>query len=136
MDDKRAANDFDVDDFDSGGAFVSKDDLRTGPRRVRIAAVEKRESQFKDAAGRPRQELVLIFSDETKIGLRAQVNRDAVKQAYGKHTREWVGQVIELYLDPSVRNPQGQKVGGILKPRRRAAARAPYNAQAWHALSF
>ena len=34
-------------------------------------------------------------------------------RAFGRHTSDWIGRTIELYVDPTVRNPSGQKVGGI-----------------------
>jgi hypothetical protein len=36
-----------------------------------------------------------------------------MKTAYGKRTSLWVGKLVEVYCDPSVRNPQGAKVGGV-----------------------
>ena len=106
-------DDFDVDDFNTPGDFITKDELRmSGPQRKRIASVEKRDG-FKDKNGRPIPELVLIFSDGRKTGLRAAVNRDEVKHAYGNRTSGWIDKVVELYCDATVRNPQGAKVGGI-----------------------
>jgi hypothetical protein len=106
-------NDFDVADFNAGGNFVQKAELSvSGPRQVRIQGVEKR-SGFKDAAGQSKPELVLIFTDGMKFGLRTRTNRDVLTEAFGQKTRGWVGQVIELFVDPSVRNPAGAKVGGV-----------------------
>lgn len=106
-------NDYDVDDFSTGGKFIKKDELKaTGSERKKIQSVERRLSQ-PDKNGKPVPELVLIFSDETKLGLRAQTNRDELRAAFGRHTSAWIGKVIELYVDPSVRNPSGARVGGI-----------------------
>lgn len=106
-------DDFDVEDFNTGSNFVDKEALKaSGPRQVKIAAVEQRDG-IKDANGKSTPELVLIFSDATKFGLRAKTNRDELKEQFGRRTSGWIGQVIELYVDPTVRNPQGAKVGGI-----------------------
>lgn len=106
-------NDFDVEDFRSPGDFITKDELKaSGPQVKRIAGVEKRDG-FKDKNGKVQPELVLVFSDGRKTGLRAQVNRDAMEDKFGRRTIGWIGQVIELYVDSSVRNPQGAKVGGL-----------------------
>ena len=109
---------FDVEDFNAqggggSGGFVRKEAIQAGgPRRVRIAAVEQRDG-FKEKDGTSKPELVLVFSDGTKFGLRAWINRDAMKTAFGRDTDGWVGKVIELHVDASVRNPQGARVGGL-----------------------
>jgi hypothetical protein len=106
-------DDFDVDEFDTPGDFVTTAELRTGgPQVKRIARVE-RGAGFKDKNGKPQPELVLVFSDGRKAGLRAKVNRLDLKEAYGARTHGWIGQTIELYCDKEVRNPSGAKVGGI-----------------------
>jgi hypothetical protein len=66
-------DDFDVSDFDTGSKFIRKEDLKAdGPQRKRIQTVEQRESQFdKDKPGKPVPELVLVFTDGTRFGLRA-----------------------------------------------------------------
>ncbi len=56
---------------------------------------------------------MLIFSDGRKAGLRAQTNRDEVREVYGRLTSGWIDKLVELYCDPNVRNPSGAKVGGI-----------------------
>ena len=77
-------DDFDVEDFNTKGNFVQKDELKEhGPRRVKIQDVEQRDG-FKDDNGESKPELVLVFSDETRFGLRAWCNRDVLKTAFGR----------------------------------------------------
>jgi hypothetical protein len=103
--------DYNVDDY-SGSDFIQKDRVKTdGPLQLRIKNVEQRDGLPKN--GKVSPELVLIFSDDSKFGLRARVNRDELRDAFGKMTSGWRGRLIELYHDATVRNPAGQKVGGI-----------------------
>jgi hypothetical protein len=107
------ADDFDVDDFNTPGDFITTAELRTGgPQAKRIAGVERRDG-FKDKNGKVQPELVLVFSDGRKAGLRAKVNRVDLAEAYGKRTSGWIGKAVELYCDKEVRNPSGAKVGGL-----------------------
>ena len=101
---------YNVDDYSTSG-FVQKDDLKA-ERPVRIKDVDSRDAPAKD--GKPsRPELVLVFTDDSKLGLRTAANRDTLKEAFGKMTDDWIGKVIVLYVDPSVRSPTGARVGGI-----------------------
>ena len=73
------ADDFDVDDFNTTGDFITTAELRTnGPQTKRIASVEKG-TGFKDKNGKIQPELVLVFADGRKAGLRAKVNRDEAR---------------------------------------------------------
>ena len=105
-------DDFDVNDY-MGSDFVQKDELvKSGAQRKRITGVEQGDGLPRD--GKTVPELVLVFSDGKKHGLRARRRtrkRSATRTV--RRTNGWIGKVIELYVDPSVRNPSGQKVGGI-----------------------
>ena len=105
--------DFDVRDFNgSGSAFVSKSQVGDGVLDKRITAVEQAEGLPRN--GRPAvPELVLLFSDGGKFGLRTRANRDALEAAFGPKTSAWIGKRVEIYVDPTVRSPQGQRVGGL-----------------------
>ena len=104
-------DDYDVNDY-MGSDFVQKDELvKSGAQRKRITGVEQGDGLPRD--GKTVPELVLVFSDGKKHGLRTKTNKETLRDAYGSRTNGWIGKVIELYVDPSVRNPSGQKVGGI-----------------------
>ena len=106
-----AMDDYDVNDF-MGSDFVQKDELKGKGQRKRITSVEQRDGLPKKD-GKVLPELVLVFSDDKKFGLRTRANQETLRDEFGARTRGWIGKVIELYVDPSVRNPSGQKVGGI-----------------------
>ena len=101
---------YNVDDYSTSG-FVQKDDLKT-ERQVRIKDVESRDAPAKDGKP-PKPELVLVFTDDLKLGLRTAANRDTLKDAFGSDTDGWLGKVIVLWVDKNVRDPNGTKVGGI-----------------------
>ena len=114
MADKSDEDDFNVNDFNAGSQFLKKEDLiESGPQRKRIASVEQQAGFRKDVKGKLLPELVLVFSDGVKWPLRARTNRDDMATAFGERTKGWIGQVIEVYVDPAVRNPAGAKVGGL-----------------------
>ena len=58
-------------------------------------------------------ELVLLFSDGQRLGLRTQENLRRVLEAWGPDTDGWQGRVLEAYFSPDVRNPRGGDSGGI-----------------------
>lgn len=108
---RTAMDDYDVNDF-MGSDFVQKDELKaSGPQTKRIASVEQRDGLPRN--GKVEPELVLVFSDDKKFGLRTKTNKEVLRDEFGRRTSGWVGKVIELHVDASVRNPQGAKVGGI-----------------------
>ena len=107
--------DADVRDYGSKTVgFVKKAELRmNGPRQVMVQDVEEADGFPDRTTGQPTKELVLMFSDGTKFGLRAKVNRDAMAAVCGYRTSDWIGKTIELYFDPGVFNPRGGEPGGV-----------------------
>jgi hypothetical protein len=95
-------------DYATSEGWLKKEDLkRTGPQRLVIASVEERDGKdFGD--GKPaRKELVLVFEDEQRFSLRAQVNLKRLRRAWGDDCGTWVGRVVEIYYSPDVTNPRG-----------------------------
>jgi hypothetical protein len=108
--------DADVRDYGSKGTggFVKKAELRmNGPRQVMVQDVEEADGFPDRTTGQPTKELVLTFSDGTKFGLRAKVNRDAMAAVSGYRTSDWIRKTVELYFDPGVFNPRGGEPGGV-----------------------
>jgi hypothetical protein len=106
--------DFDLRDYSKSGSFIKKDDLRaSGPLTLTIASVEEADGLSGRDGKPPAKELVLVFTDGTKFQLGAATNRQALADMHGYLTSAWLGKSIELYCDPTVRNPSGAKVGGI-----------------------
>ena len=105
--------DFNARDFLTS-KFIRKDDLRTGgPRRLLITDVEKAPG-LPGLGGRPaKDELVLVFADGMKFGLRARVNLERIVEAFGMQTSNWIGKTVELYFSPDISNPSGGAPGGI-----------------------
>ena len=95
-------------------SFIRKEDLRQGGRRrLVIQAVEKAMGLPGRNGQAAREELVLVFHDDTRFGLRAQVNLRRLIEAFGERTANWIGQTIDLYFSPDVVNPGGGSPGGI-----------------------
>jgi hypothetical protein len=94
--------------------FIKKEELRqSGPRRLTIKAVEK-SMGLPGRNGQPAQpELQLVFHDDTRFSLRAQINLRRVAEAFGDRVSNWIGKTIELYFSPDVVNPGGGTPGGI-----------------------
>jgi hypothetical protein len=61
----------------------------------------------------PKEELQLVFTDDTRFSLRAMTNLRRLIEAFGPHTAQWIGKTIELYFSPDVPNPGGGEPGGI-----------------------
>ncbi len=92
--------------------FIKKEDLRaSGPRRLQIHGVEEADG-FPDKGKPAKKELHLLFADQTRFSLRAQVNLNRVREAFGDRTSLWIGKTIELYFSPDVTNPGGGEPGG------------------------
>jgi hypothetical protein len=86
----------------SGSAFISVDDMRGGPRRMKISGF------YIGNFDRP----VLEF-DESDDELTLNVTNTKVLVAqYGKDGRDWVGKEIELYLGET--EYKGQKHESVL----------------------
>ena len=106
-------DDFDVEDFRAPGDFITKEELQaSGPQKKRVEGVEQREG-FKNKAGKAQPEPALLFSDGRKMGLRAQVNRDAMRDVSAGARVAGPARWSRSSCDPSVRNPQGARVGGV-----------------------
>jgi len=101
-------------DYLTSGSFIKKAELRaSGPQRLTIKAVETAEG-LPGRDGKPAvQELQLVFTDDRRTPLRAQVNLRRMLEGFGDDTATWIGQVIELYFNPDVTNPSGGEPGGI-----------------------
>lgn len=105
-------NDLNARDYLSS-TFIKKADLRAGgPRKLTIKSVEQ-------GAGLPgrngqaaKPELQLVFTDDTRFSLRAQINLRRMLEGFGDRTSQWVGKTIELYFSPDVPNPGGGEPGG------------------------
>ena len=105
--------DFNVRDY-MAVSFIKKQELRAqGPRRVTIKSVEEADG-LPGRDGKPaRKELVLLFTDGTKFGLRARINQETMVDLHGERTSGWIGKAITCTFDPSVMNPFGGEQGGI-----------------------
>ena len=65
--------------------FLKVDDIRSGPRQMRIAGVLQGKYEKPD----------LVFESGDKLGLSA-TNIDILAEAYGWDSNMWVGHVVEL----------------------------------------
>jgi hypothetical protein len=70
-----------------GSTFLKVEDIRSGPRQVRIK--DCRLGQF--------EKLDLHLEDGDKLSLNA-TNVKILARAYGRDSRGWVGQTIELFI--------------------------------------
>jgi len=94
--------------------FIRKEDLRQGGRRRLVIRAVEKSMGLPGRNGQPaREELVLVFHDETRLGLRAQVNLRRLIEAFGERTATWINQTIDVYFSPDVVNPGGGAPGGI-----------------------
>ena len=90
---------------ESSSQFLRKEDL--GSRKV-TATVERVGITEFDAD----KKLVLHFVGKTKALSLNRTNAKVMEMAFGDETDEWIGQTIELWVDPYV-TFQGKMVGGI-----------------------
>ena len=107
-----------MDEFNArdylSSSFIKKDELRLGgPRRVVIQTIEEADGLPKRNGQLSRKELVLVFTDGSRFGLRAQANLQRLLDAYGERTSAWIGKTIELYFNPDIPNPSGGPSGGV-----------------------
>jgi hypothetical protein len=70
-----------------GSTFLKVEDIRNGPRQVRI----------KDCSVGQFDKLDLHLEDGDKLSLNA-TNVKTLARNYGKDSRDWVGRTIELYI--------------------------------------
>jgi hypothetical protein len=107
------ANDFNARDY-LNSMFIKKADLRqSGPRRLTVKAVEQGQGRPGRDGSPAKPELHLVFSDDTRLSLGAQVNLRRMVEAYGDRTAMWIGKTVEVYFSPDVVNPGGGEPGGI-----------------------
>jgi hypothetical protein len=107
------ANNFNARDY-LNSTFIKKADLRqSGPRRLTIKAVEQGQGLPGRNGSPAKPELQLVFQDDTRLSLRAQVNLRRMLEAYGDRTATWIGKPVEVYFSPDVVNPGGGEPGGI-----------------------
>ena len=112
MDPTTQAADLDVT-TDLGGVYLKKVDFTDGPRDFQIASAAR--ELFEARAGRPAQrKVVLTFTGDParKLSL-IKTNLGILADAWGKHTAGWIGRTLTVYVDPTVRNPNGEVVGGL-----------------------
>ena len=90
-------------------SFLKVSDI-TQPTRVKIGKVRE-EEVFK------KNKLVLYFSEPEEMADKCLslnwTNHKYLTVQLDHETDKWVGQTIELYVDPDIETPKGDKVGGI-----------------------
>jgi hypothetical protein len=57
--------------------------------------------------------LEISFVGKRKHWLAGPVSQATIHDMYGKNVREWIGQRLTLYVDPTVKNLTGRVTGGI-----------------------
>ena len=115
-----------TDNIDVGASlseFIQKSALKEdGPQRHWIKAVYYYLFQARDG-NPPKKELVLSFTDTPLLfSLSAKVNKRALVDAYGKHSKGWIGKLVELYYEPNVMFGS-DLVGGVQGPHPGAVRR-------------
>jgi hypothetical protein len=89
---------------DLAGAYLTTAEVRDkGPLRFRIKSVERVRFAGKD--GKPEEsQNVLTFTGEPSRRLRLnKTNLGILVKAWGAHTLPWIGKVIQVEFDPTVR---------------------------------
>lgn len=88
--------------------YLSKDDLPE-PEVFTIDTVEMDLIQNEDGK---EEKPILYFADDRKPLILNKTNAEILASEFGPDSDDWVGQDIELYVDPSIRFGK-QKIGGI-----------------------
>lgn len=111
------AADLDVT-IDLGGVYLRKADFTdasgaTVARDFAIASVAR--ELFEARAGRLAQrKIVLTFTGDPARRLSLiPTNLRILADAWGKLAAAWIGRTLTVYVDPTVRNPNGAVVGGL-----------------------
>ena len=101
--------------YSSGEWLRSADLKQPNGRHGTLTLTIKDGSQTTTFQDSDRKQIVLTFEeDERKLGLNTG-NALMIEEISGQmNSDDWAGTRIELYVDPTVRNPQGQVVGGMI----------------------
>ena len=107
-----------LDEFHAS-PWIGVDDIGNGRYPVTVAEIVEAEMQDMKT-GRITMKDTLVFA-EPKIKCALPLNEtnfNTMRNSYGPIPRNWVGKRVELYVDPTVRNPStGELTGGVrIKP--------------------
>jgi hypothetical protein len=97
------------------GDWVKGENLKTGTKAKLMTPAERRESMFKDDKGNVKMQDVAKIrfqGDETTYNIA--LNRgtiDALIDAYGNRSEDWVGKVLTVHIEPM--NVGGRRVRAV-----------------------
>ena len=94
-----------------------KEDFAAGGRVLTIKGAELADFPGREEGKREKKVRLLFLEDERGVVLNKTRYEDVVAIAGAKDSDRWVGVKVEVFLDPTVRNPNGPRGGiGIRKP--------------------
>src|SRR5262245_32334294 len=120
-----------ADDFDDlyGSKYLGAADLKGTQRRVTIGKTDV--ADFKEKGGTTRRKYVLYFEGQDKAMVLNKTNAQKLATTYGKDRTAWVGNIVELYSEPT---SFGE--GLRLRPLRKASTLAQPDAELNDAIPF
>jgi hypothetical protein len=97
------------------GKYLNVKGLRLFPKGERIWTIrDVRKETIEPQDGAATTKNVMHFAEEEATPMVVNpTNWDVLEGAWGEESDAWIGKRIQLYIDPSVRNPSGGDPGGV-----------------------
>lgn len=90
-----------------------KEDFQVAPRVLTVSKVEPKE--FENAKG-PEMKLVLYFLEDRRGCVCSRDRKNAMVAIAGDDYGKWPGTQVELFYDPTIKDPRGGRGGIAIRP--------------------